>query len=184
MQKKTIIGLGISAIAVVLLITFTSMLVSTMNEDTRQKNMFAAKYSERTAFFDKMKKIFSQKAQIAVKNDSSFTKNIGIIMAGRQDGDQIMFKWITESNPNASYNEVAELYKDLSRAVEAERDGFFQVERQLMDIKLQNDNLMKQFPANIFFSIIGRSPIAYKPITSDVTDEVIKTGKDNDTKIL
>jgi hypothetical protein len=31
---------------------------------------------------------------------------------------------------------------------------------------------------------MGRTKLSYKPITSDVTDEVIKTGKDNNTKVF
>jgi hypothetical protein len=31
---------------------------------------------------------------------------------------------------------------------------------------------------------MGRDRLIYKPITSDKTDDVIKTGKDNDTKVF
>ena len=39
-------------------------------------------------------------------------------------------------------------------------------------------NLVMKFPASLFLSV---EPLKYKPITSDITDEVIKTGKDNKT---
>lgn len=184
MSTTKIIRYGIITIVSVLFFGFVLKCISIMNEDTRQKNMFAAKFSKRTAGIDKMKKIISQKAQIAVKNDSSFTRNVEMIMAGRKDAEGIMMKWITESNPNANFNEVSALYKDLSRAVESERDEFFVIEQELQDVKLQNDNLIKQFPGNILFSVIGRGEIAYKPITSDETDDIIRTGKDNNTKLF
>lgn len=183
-NNRKYLGWGIAAIVLVLLSALTLKCISVSNEDVRQRNMFAAKFSKRTAFFDKMKKIFAQKAQIAVKNDSSFARNIELIMTGRKDAEGIMMKWITESNPNANFSEVSALYKDLSRAVEAERDGFFVIEQELQDVKMQNDNLIKQFPGSVLFAFMGRTEIEYKPITSDETDEVIKSGKDNNTKLF
>ena len=54
-----------------------------------------------------------------------------------------------------------------------------------MDIVLAHDNIMTKFPSGfILSSFMGRTRLTYKPITSDRTDDVIKTGKDNDTKVF
>lgn len=176
-------------LAIILLVTIPVLLlsgcfISQNNTEVELRNQFTQKISERTAFYDKMWKIISQKSQIAVKNDSSFRENVNIIMSGRKDAQQVMFKWITESNPNVNYDQVSILYQDLSRAVEAEREGFFTQEKYLQDIKLQHDNLLGRFPSSLIMAILGRHRLEYKPITSDRTDEVIKSGKDNDTKLF
>lgn len=161
------------------------MFVSYSNSEVRLRNHFTQKYSERTAFYDKMWKTLSQKGQIALKNDSSFRQNIDIIMQGRKDAPDLVMKWITETNPNANYSEVSALYKDLSRAVEAEREGFFYQEKMLQDIKLEHDNLVDVFPSSVVLAIVGRNKhLDYKPITSTLTENVMIAGKDDNVKVF
>jgi hypothetical protein len=72
----------------------------------------------------------------------------------------------------------------LSRAVEAERQAFFIREETLSDIVNQHDNLLTVYPGAFYNIFLGRSSLDYKPISSDRTEDVMKTGKDNDTKLF
>lgn len=156
--------------------------MSYSNQEHVLRNRFMQKTDERTAFYDNMWKTISQKGQIAIRNDSSFRQNINIIMAGRKDAQGVFWKWVQETNPNANYEQVSILYQDLSRAVEAKRDEFFVREKEMQSIKLEHDNLLSVLPGSMFLS--GRDHLIYKPITSDRTDNVIKTGKDNDVGVF
>lgn len=183
MDTKKIIKWGIIGVISLLILIVAGNSISAYNQEVRYKNAFTQKASERKAFYDKMYKIIAQKGQIAVKNDSSFRKNVNIIMEGRKDAPQVFMKWITETNPNANYSEVAQLYADLSRSVEAQREGFFIQEKYMQDIKKQHDDLLHQFPANMLFAILGTKDIQYEPISSSQTDAVFKTGKDDNVKL-
>lgn len=159
-------------------------LVTISNKETLLRNRFEQKIDERKAFFDKMYKIITQKSQVSVKNDSSFRKNVEIIMEGRKDAEGTFMKWIQESNPNTDYKEVAALYKDLSRSIEAEREGFFTQEKVLQDVVREHKDLIRTFPTNIFITVLGRQELNYNPISSDFTDTVFKTGKENDINLF
>lgn len=176
--------LGLWLVGGVLALTLVFGFIGFNNNEVDLRNQFTQKTTERTAFYDKMWKTINQKGQIALRNDSSFRNNVELIMAGRKDAEGIFMKWVQESNPNANFQEVSALYKDLSRSVEAEREGFFQQEKVLQDIKLQHDNLLSKFPSSFYGWVLGKKKLDYKPITSDRTDEVIKTGKDNDVKLF
>jgi hypothetical protein len=176
------IGLWLVGGIVALVLVFG--IIGFNNNEVDLRNQFTQKGTERTAFYDKMWKTISQKSQIALRNDSSFRQNVELIMSGRRDAEGLFMKWVTESNPNANFQEVSALYKDLSRSVEAEREGFFQQEKVLQDIKLQHDNLLSKFPTSFYGWLLGKKRLDYKPITSDRTDEVIKTGKDNDVNVF
>lgn len=165
-------------------VIFGSNLVSFSNTEISLRNSFTQKLEERTAFYDKMWKTLSGKSQVALKNDSSFRENVNIIMSGRKDAPGLFMKWVTETNPNANYSEVSVLYQDLSRSIEAQREGFFVQEKYLQDVKLQHDNLVGQFPGSFYNIFFKRELLAYKPITSTITDEVIKTGKDDNVKVF
>jgi type II secretory pathway component PulJ len=184
METGKIIKYSIIALFAFVFVGIFSSVISTSNEEVDLRNRFKQKMDERTAFYDKMWKTISQKSQIAIKNDSSFTNNINIIMAGRKDAQGIFMKWVQESNPNANYEAVSSLYADLSRAVEGQRDGFFMEEKMIQGIVLEHDNIMSKFPSGFILSMFGRSKLVYKPITSDRTDGVIQSGKDNDVNVF
>lgn len=184
MSKKLITTLTVIGLVVVLGLTLFGSIVSFSNTEVDLRNRFTQKMDERTAFYDKMWKILSQKSQIALRNDSSFANNINMIMQNRKDAPQVFMKWVQESNPNANFEQVSALYADLSRAVEGERDGFFMQEKMIQDIVLQHNNHIGKFPGSLWNAFFSRQPLVYKPITSDRTDDVIRTGKDNDVKLF
>lgn len=174
---------AIGGVAIFLLI-IASGLISFSNEEIDLRNSFEQKISERTAFYDKLWKTISQKAQIAVKNDSSFQNTVNVIMSERKDAPGLAMKWIRESNPNANFDQVSILYQDLSREISAQREGFLIQEKVLQDIVRVHSNLIQKFPNNVYNMFFGRQKLIYKPITSDRTDEVIKSGKDNNTSVF
>jgi hypothetical protein len=183
MTTKLIVIISIIVTFIVLSTITISNIVSFSNEEITLCNLYKQKIDERTTFYDKMWKSLAQKSQIALRNDSSFRQNVEIIMSNRKDSEKIFFKWVTESNPNANYSEVSALYKDLSRSVEAQREGFFTEEKYLQDIVLQHSNLINKFPGSLYNWFLNRKSLVYKPITSDKTDEVMKTGKENSIKL-
>ena len=105
-------------------------------------------------------------------------------MSGRKDAQQVVFKWVTETNPNANFSEVTRLYENLSNSIEGQREGFFEEEKILADIKREHDRVLKRFPSSVFLSILGRESLVYSPISSDRTDEVFKMGQDNSVKVF
>ena len=183
-NKKLIVSLSIVGIIAILIMVTIGSFLSFSNGEIDLSNRFKQKMDERTAFYDKMWKTISQKSQIALKNDSSFTKNVNAIMEGRKDAGDLFMKWVQESNPNANYDQVSVLYQDLSRTVEGQRDGFFMEEKMIQNIVMEHNNLIDKFPGSLWNSFLGRKHLEYKPITSDRTDEVIRTGKDNDVKVF
>lgn len=185
MKSEKIIRYSVLAIIGLFVVGTLLSLISTSNREVDLRNRFKQKMDERTAFYDKMWKTISQKSQVALRNDSSFAKNVNAIMAGRKDAGDLFMKWVQESNPNANYDAVSSLYADLSRAIEGQRDGFFIEEKMVQSIVLEHDNIMTKFPSGwILKSFMGRTRLIYKPITSDRTDEVIKSGKDNEISVF
>ena len=179
MKKIVLIG----AIVVFIGYLLTSV-ISVSNRDRVLRNSFDQKINERTAFYDKMFKKIAQNSEIALTNDSSFQRVVNIQVTGQKNGDKVMWAWVQQSNPTATYEQVASMYRELGLLIDGEREGFFEQERQLQSVKNQHDNLVDIFPGSMIMSILGRDKILYHPITSDVTEEVIKTGKDNNVKLF
>ena len=183
MNKSSIFKVVIIGILLLSLVPLVGGFISFSNDEIDLKNSFTQKIDERTAFYDKMYKVISQKSQIAVKNDQSFKENVNTIMAGRKDAEQVVFKWITESNPNANYETVSKIYQDLSRVVESERQGFFEQEKMIQDIVRQHSNLIEKFPGSFYNIFLGRDTLKYTPVKSSITEEVMQKGKDDNVKL-
>lgn len=184
MKKSSIINYSIIGLVAFVLLLLIGSSISDINKDTRIRNKFKAKITTRTAFYDNLWKQIAQAGKVVVKADSSNTKNLNIIMSNRKDTQGLMMKWVTESNPNASFSEITKLYSNLLRVIESNRNQLYTLEQELTDIVREDEDLVSQFPNNIIFAIIGRPALQYKPITSDRTDDVIKTGKDNNVEVF
>lgn len=183
-SKWSIKRIAILAGVILFAILFIGGIIGFGNDTVDLQNRRKQKDDERTAFYDNMWKTFSQKTQIALRNDSSFARNVDAIMAGRKDAGDLFMKWVQESNPNANYEQVAALYADLSRSVEAKRDQFFMQEKAIMGIVLEYNNRIQKFPGNLYNIFYGRKKMDYKPITSSRTDQVIESGKDDDVNLF
>lgn len=184
MNQNIIVKLAVAGIVAIMFFLLLGSFISFFNQEAKLRNMFEQKLNSRTAFYDKMWKTLSQKSEIALKNDSSFARNVNAIMEGRKDAGQLFMKWVQESNPNVNYEAVSSLYADLSRSVEGQRDGFFMEEKSIQSVVLEHSNLINTFPGTLFNIFFNRQALEYKPITSDRTDEVIQSGKDNEVKLL
>lgn len=180
MNLKTIL---ITVVSIIVLVLLASTFISFSNREIDLRVAFNQKASERVSFYDKMYKILSQKTQIAVKNDSSFKEVVNAQVQGQKNGEQVMWAWVQQSNPTATYSEVTKLYQELSRTVEGERNGFFEQEKFLQDIKRQHDALLNKFPGSFYNLFLNRKELPYKPIQATLTEQVFKTGKDDNIKL-
>jgi hypothetical protein len=154
------------------------------NTDVDYRTTFTMETKKRTAFFDKMWKKISGKSQIAVKYDSSFIRIVQTAMDPRKDGANIMMKWVTESNPTMQASTVQELYVELGRTIDSEREGFYEREEMLASIEQQHTKFLLSFPNNFWNIFMGRKPVEYSPITSSRTEEVMRTGKDDSISVF
>lgn len=184
MKKSKIIWLSVIAGIAILTGVLASNIIGFGNTENELRAGFEQKIDERTAFYDKMWKVLSDKSKITLKMDTSFHKMINTIMSNRKDGEGVFMKWITESNPGVTFDKVADMYQSLSRTLEAEREGFFVQEKVLQDIVKQHKILITNFPGKLYNMFYDKEILVYKPITSTRTDDVMKTGKDDKSMIF
>jgi uncharacterized protein YqiB (DUF1249 family) len=184
MNKSFIIAISIIAF---LGLSFILMYASYSNAEVRLRNRATAQEKVCEANFDKMWKVIKQKAQVTDQYKNGFKEIYVDLIRGRyastdttgnvKQSDNFM-KWVQESNPNFDVS----LYRDLMVAIEAQREQFFDDQKTLIDIKMQHDNCLNTFPSSLF---VGSRPvIEIKIITSATTEEVYKTGQENNVNLF
>jgi len=97
---------------------------------------------------------------------------------GEGNGQQPIFKWIQEHNPQLD----ASVYKQLQRTLEAGRKSFEADQKQLIAKKQQYEVVLKGNRSLFFNMWFGFPRIdldEFDIVTSDKTEEVFKSKKDN-----
>ena len=94
-------------------------------------------------------------------------------------GDGSLMKWIQESNPTFDIS----LYSSLMRSIEVERTGFFNEQSSLIDMQREHTVYIQKAPNRWFLGDDKKIPVEIKVITSSKTDEVYRTGKEDDIEL-
>jgi hypothetical protein len=149
------------------------------NTEIELRTQAEAQQENNTIVYDKVWKVLKQKAGVTDKYAKDFKEAYGGLMTARYgDGKNPMWSWVKEQNPNLDVS----MYKDLSRSIEALRNEFQQVQKRLIDIKREHENLRKKIPSCWFVG--GRPELELDIVTSGKTKEVFKTGEENDVELF
>jgi len=161
-------------------VTFFVMYISYDNKFVTTKNLYEAQVSQDQIIHDEMWKVIQQQAGVSEKYSEDFTRNYKEIMNARNYGGELM-KWITEQNPNFS----PDLYSKLMNTIEVQRNKFTVVQSKLISIHNEMKNQLTLFPSRLFLVNIGGHVLPdLNIVTSSRTDEVFRTGKDDDVQLF
>lgn len=181
-QMKSLKSILIWSVIMLLSYSVIQNFTSSYNQSVDIKGSFDNNFSKRAVVFDKMKKMVSEKLQVAGINDTSYYKNLIPITDGRKDGPQLMWKWTQENNPNINFSEVSGLYYDLSSTISGLRQEL-QVAEALLQADVRSWYLLhNKFPTNIYLFYQSNN-LQYIPILSDLSRKTNETGVDNEYKI-
>lgn len=179
MKPKTLgFLIGIGAFVVLAIITIVWG-VTVSNTEITKKSSIRAQQTNCTSYFDMTWKIINQDAQVADKYKDAFKEVYTPLIEGRYSkGDGSLMKWIQEHNP--TFNSA--LYEKIMVAIEACRAGFFLEQQKLIDMDRDYFNYTHTFPNSL---IVGsREQFKITVITSAKTDDVYKTGQENDVNVF
>lgn len=93
-------------------------------------------------------------------------------------GKETLMKWITESNPTFDVS----LYKPLMNTIEGSRNEFTMEQKKLIDIDRELKSMKVTFPNSIILD--GKADLEIKLVTSAKTEEVYRTGQENDVELF
>ena len=154
--------------------------VSANNKEISLRNQIEAQQKVCETYYDKLWKVLQQKAQVTDQYKAAFKEIYPALIEGRYGNEKggTLMKWIQESNPTFDVS----LYKDLMSSIESERAGFFMEQKKLIDLDREHKVLRQSFPASMFIG--SRPDVKFTIITSEKTENVYKTGKENEIDLF
>lgn len=161
-----------------------STVVSFHNNEVSLRNTFTNKIEANKTDFDNMWKTISQVAQVPAAHKDAFkevmTSYADARAAGKGEGSFISI--MNEAVPD--FTGSAELFGKIQTVVEAKREGWTTRQKELVDLKLQHDNLITRFPGVIFASVMGRDGLELVIVTSGRTTEAFDSGVDENVDLF
>ncbi len=180
MTKTKLIVLSVLLITSLIGGMLFSAYFGAQNQEIDLRTQTVAQEKKCSVYFDKMWKILQQKTSIADQYKEAFKEIYPKLIEGRYSkGDGSLMKWITESNPEFKTS----MYEDLMKSIEIERTGFFNEQSRLIDMQREHESFIKKFPNRLFLPA-GIEKIEIKLITSSTTENVYKTGKEDDVDLF
>lgn len=178
MKKNTIVLLVCAGLVALMAFIYIGMRFSYRNAEVSLRNLAKAQQEQNKVIYDKTWKTISQRAQITDKYEQAFKDIYSRIMDARYKDENLLFKFVTEQNPTLS----PDLYRELADAVESNRLEFANVQKRLLDIKREHDNLRMRFPGSWFVG--DRPELVLQIVTSTKTEKTFATGKEDDIQLF
>lgn len=201
-MKGFIVGL----VAVVLLgVVYFFSYASKDTQEVKLRETVVAQNRVCRNHFDNMFKVISQTAQVPSEfmeqSKQAFKEIYQPLIEGRyqnSEGDQqnVMMKWVQESNPQFDMTASAKLYERLQVVIEAQRNEFTKQQDLLIDKHRQHRVFCNIFWNRNLFGMSDRVIPFCKDlpnpdvvdciqlIDSKNTEQVYQTGEDNNTKLF
>lgn len=182
--KKTgcLIGIAGAILAGLFIVIMFFWIVGVYNSEARMRNTIVAKQKDNTSEFDSMWKKIDQVAQVTDMQKEAL-KDIIVSHAkartGTEENKNLLMKWVQESVPNVDQS----TFTKLMNVITSSRDGFAFRQKELLDLSREHNNLLTVFPGSMVLSILGKQPIDVTIVTSTRTENVFKTGKDDDVNL-
>lgn len=153
--------------------------ITVYNTSVKYNNDYIQNVQEKTGFYDKLWKTYAQKEKITNLNKETFLQVTQLIMENRKDGSNVAWKWVKE-NQQIPYEQFVQFYSDLSNFIESQREGYFNIEKKCQEIANKNNTMLDTFPNNMYNKVLNLKKINFEyGFTSDKTDEVFRTKKEN-----
>lgn len=180
-MNKTLIGCGILlVIGIIIAVILGGYFVSVMNKETGLRNQITAKQTDNTSEYDNLWKKLSQAAQVTDGQKEALRSIIIGYADARKAGAGSLATMVKEAVPNVDTS----TFNNLMNIVTASRDAWTMRQKELIDLKREDDNIIDMFPSSVVCMILGRQKIEIKIVTSTRTGEAFKTGKDDDVDLF
>lgn len=181
MNKTLLTFLGLGGVFLAVALVIGGMLASFHNQEVSLRNQIEAKQTDNKNQLSNMRAKFLQTGQVTEKQAEVLEKIfVQYAQARSGQGGGQLFTMVTEAIPNVDTS----LYNNLQNIIVAGRDAWTARQTELIDYKREHDNLISRFPSNIFAMILGRQRINITIITSSETEDIFRTGKEDNIDVF
>lgn len=175
MTKSLIAILAVVAAGVFAIVVFVTMWVSYNNSAARFTNLIEAKQTDNENQLSKLDNVLGTSGDVLVEQKKAVMQVATAYAQARGQGGSL-FKMVTEAIPNLDQS----TYTKLMNLISDENDGFAMHQTEILDFQREYNNLVDQWPAKFFTSVIGK--YEHKNVvvvTTSAAHKSFQTGRDD-----
>lgn len=166
-------------VAGVLLLILLLLYFRYNNREVALRKEAEAQLGKIESVHDTMWKVLKQEAGVTEQYKESFERIYPQLISGRYAGEQNeLVKMIQESNPAFD----TRLYDKLMQSIEVQRAYFASAQQRMLDIIRERETLLESMPSGWF--IRNKSKIDYQVISSEQTQSVLKSRREDDVELF
>jgi len=181
MNKTLTTLIAIAGVGLITVAIFAFSLIGFHNKEVKLRNLITNKQTDNKNEMDRMWKIISQNAQVTDMQKSALMDIFNSYATARAgSGGGSLANWIKEAVPNVDQK----TFLNLQNTISAERAGFANRQKEILDFKREHDNVITTFPNNMYAAILNRQKIDVVIVTSTRTEDAFKSGKDDDINLI
>lgn len=175
------LAIVLGAVALIGGITLFAWGVSLNNQEVSLRTQVEAKMTDNKQQLANMKNKFRETGQVSNKEVELLSKVfVDYANARSGNGGGKLASFVTEAVPNVK----PETLNRLMNIIEAGRNAWTSRQTELIDIHRAHTELLRKFPGNVLFSILGRHEIEIVVVSSEEAERAFETGKEEATKLF
>lgn len=172
--------LFITAFLFISAVTLGFTTLSWHNQAAILSNSYEMKVKANSGEFDNLWKKIKQSAQVPEQKKEAFKEIFNSYASARKTGgDNQVMTWLQESVPNVDL----QTYDQLMNIITGSRDTWTMKQTELVSIAEQHNAMLVSQPRGFVLSLFGHKKIDPKVITSERTEQVFESGKDDDISL-
>ena len=180
MDNSTKVILSFILVCVVICVSPFFFYMGYHNREVRLRNQFVAQQKLNEGIFDTVWKTVQQQSEVATTERETFKETFTEIMESQQGiaGSGTLASFFTQAKVDVS----PDLFNKLMTSIESQRMMFLDGQKKLLQVKKDHDDILNQLPSSLFVG--GRDSLEAQIVTSAKTDEVFKSGKEEDIQLF
>lgn len=170
----------IGSIGAITSLCFIGWGVSLNNQEIDLRTSVEAKMQDNKQQLAKMKNMFEETAGVASEQVDALTNIFVKYAQARGSGGGSLAKSITEAMPNIDIKTL----DNLQNIIESGRNSWAARQTELIDLNRAHTTILREFPGNILFGMLGRKEMAIIVVSSDEAQKAFDTGVENATNLF
>ncbi len=181
MKTSTMIAIVISVGGLFTTVLLGGYAISKNNQEVGLRAQVEAKQLDNKQELANLKNKFIETAQVSQK-EADLLSEVFVKYANARSGQGggSLVTMITESVPTINPTTL----RNLQNIIESSRNSWVSRQKELIDINRVHTQLLREFPSNMLFSLLGRQEIKIIIVTSEESEKAFATGKEEATKLF
>lgn len=155
MRKSRIVSVFIVVVIMLFIGYFSKISITTWNSKVVYESNIVKAERIKESILQEFNIMLTSSLSVSDTNAKYFSDNVKVIMENRDAGLGLLLRLTVESNPNANYESVSQMYLNMQRFYYERKDALIEADRNIFENKQKLDLLLQKYPTRYIVYLFG-----------------------------